>query len=397
MSFPPQKTGRRTIILGGGFYGCCMAIFFRDAGDEVTLVEAEPLLLTRASYNNQARVHGGYHYPRSILTGKSCVSSFRLFAEVFRDCVTDNFTMLYAIARVNSFITAAQFAGFCRRVGAPVREASPAVRRLMDGDLIEDVFEAPEYAFNAAALRERLQLRLATDEIEVRLDSSATSLEPIGSGGVRVNLADGRSLEADQAFNCTFANINTVLRNSALPALDFRHELAEIALVEPPSAIARLGITVMDGPFFSTMPFPAEGLHSFTHVRYTPHMAWKASEVEAVPNLKSAVDRPESRFPQMLRDTARYLPVMNDCQYVRSLFEIKTTLGGSERNDGRPILLKRNYGFPGLHIVMGGKIDNIFDILRSVADLRGVSAAENSMIGDDYFRSLFDVDCSRIS
>src|SRR5882757_5648198 len=125
-----MSSPRRTIILGGGFYGCCLAIFFRDAGDDVVLLEAEPSLLSRASYNNQARVHGGYHYPRSILTGKSCVSSFPLFVEAFPSAVTKDFTKLYAIARVNSRVTAAQFAGFCRRVGAPVKEATAAARAL---------------------------------------------------------------------------------------------------------------------------------------------------------------------------------------------------------------------------------------------------------------------------
>ena len=30
----------------------------------------------------------------------------------------------------------------------------------------------------------------------------------------------------------------------------------------------------MCGPFFSLMPFPAAGLQTLSHVRYTPHFAW---------------------------------------------------------------------------------------------------------------------------
>src|SRR5438105_947705 len=142
-----MNSSRRTIIIGGGFYGCCIAIFFRDAGDDVVLLEAQPQLLTRASYNNQARVHGGYHYPRSILTGKCCVTSFPLFVEVFPEATTKDFTKLYAIARVNSRVTAAQFSGFCHRVGAPIREAPAWVCTLLDRDLIEEVFQVQEYAF----------------------------------------------------------------------------------------------------------------------------------------------------------------------------------------------------------------------------------------------------------
>ena len=110
---------------------------------------------------------------------------------------------------------------------------------------------------------------------------------------------------------------------------------------------------------------------------------------------------PKSRYTQMLKDTVRYMPVMEQSEYVRSLFEVKTTLGASERNDGRPILFKRDYGFPGLHVVMGGKIDNIFDILRGLSDMRGKAndgrqPADDAAIDADYFRRLFHVDCSRV-
>lgn len=390
-----MNSPRRTMIIGGGFYGCCLAIFFRDAGDEVVLLEAEPQLLSRASYNNQARVHGGYHYPRSILTGKSCVGSFPLFVEVFPEAVTKNFTKLYAIAGVNSRVTPAQFAGFCHRVGAPVTKATASARELFERDLIEEVFQVEEYAFDATRLRESLQLKLAAGKVQVRLNCSAISIEQAASSGdLQVKLGGNQTLHADQVFNCTFANINALLQQSGLPLLDFRHELAEIALIRPPRAIAQMGITLMDGPFFSVMPFPAEQLHSFTHVRYTPHLSWNATDQISAASLLSPPNLPASRFTQMLKDSERYMPVLQQSQYVRSLFEVKTTLGASERNDGRPILFKRDYGFLGLHIVMGGKIDNIFDILRGLSDLRGGSANGDPTIDAAFFRRLFHVDCS---
>ena len=389
-----MTSDRRTIIIGGGFYGCCLAIFFRNAGDEVLLIEAENQLLTRASYNNQARVHQGYHYPRSILTGKGCAISFPLFAEVFPAAVVNDFTKLYAIARVNSKVTAAQFSGFCRRVGAPIREAPANLSQLFDKDLIEEVFQVREYAFNAVRLREQLQAALAAAEVETMFNCAASSVQPAGSGQLQVRLEDGRSLAADQVFNCAFAEINSLLHRSGLPILEFRHELAEIALIRPAAEIAGLGITVMDGPFFSTMPFPAENLHSLSHVRYTPHKAWQATAASGDHTRLADYRPPATQVMQMIKDSTRYLPVMQRSQYVRSLFEVKTTLDFSERNDGRPILFKRNYGYPGLHVVMGGKIDNVFDILQAASDLRATTAADDRPLDAAYFRSLFHVDCS---
>lgn len=390
-----MTSDRRTIIIGGGFYGCCLAVFFREAGDYVTLIESEEQLLSRASYNNQARVHQGYHYPRSILTGKGCVTSFPLFAEVFSGAVVNDFTMLYAIARMNSRVTAAQFSGFCRRIGAPIREAPPALAKLFDHDLIEEVFEVREYAFNAVRLRESMQAVLAAAEVQLLLGHAATKVgQSAGSDVLQVQVTNGQTLEADQVFNCAFAEINPLLHRSGLPILDFRHELAEIALIRPPSEVVGLGITVMDGPFFSTMPFPAEQLYSLSHVRYTPHESWPARE-QSDCNEPPHGRRPVPHATQMLKDSTRYLPVMRRSEYVRSLFEVKTMLGSSERNDGRPILCKRSYGYPGLHVVMGGKIDNVFDILQGVSDLRAPSP-DNRPMDAAYFRSLFHVDCSRV-
>ena len=58
------------VIIGGGFYGAAIAVYLaKQRGfKRILLVEREPELMMRASYNNQARVHNGYHYPRSFTT-----------------------------------------------------------------------------------------------------------------------------------------------------------------------------------------------------------------------------------------------------------------------------------------------------------------------------------------
>lgn len=55
------------VVVGGGFYGCMLAAHLsRSRGRRVLLLEAAGELLGRASFANQARVHNGYHYPRSF-------------------------------------------------------------------------------------------------------------------------------------------------------------------------------------------------------------------------------------------------------------------------------------------------------------------------------------------
>jgi hypothetical protein len=139
-----------------------------------------------------------------------------------------------------------------------------------------------------------------------------------------------------------------------------------MALVEMPSSLQNLGITVMDGPFFSTMPFPARpGLHTLSHVRYTPQRQWLDEPSIRPYQVLDAYPR-ETRFDRMVRDSARYLPDLLSCQYRDSLFEVKTVLLKNEGDDGRPILFEKHPHLPRCFSVLGGKIDNIYDVLEKL-------------------------------
>ena len=50
-----------------------------------------------------------------------------------------------------------------------------------------------------------------------------------------------------------------------------KYEKCEIILCTVDESLKNTGITVMDGPFFSLMPFGQTGLHSLTSVTFTPH------------------------------------------------------------------------------------------------------------------------------
>jgi glycine/D-amino acid oxidase-like deaminating enzyme len=365
--FATAQQGQRILVVGGGFYGCMIGLFLEQCGAQVTLVEETEQLLTRASYHNQARVHQGYHYPRSMMTGIRCVVNFQKFNEIFPAAVDHSFTKLYGIARRDSLVTAAQFESFCNRIGAPLRPAAKKHQQLFELDLIEAVYEVQEYAFNAKVLQQQLLTALQQSSIDFQFQQTAKAIRSRSDQQLEVDINE-RTQSYDAVYCCTYSQLNVLLRDSGLPLLPLKHELTEMALVQVPNQVQELGITVMDGPYFSVMPFPAEQLHSFSHVRYTPHDAWQ--DAELVRNPQQYLDQHplQSRFTKMLQDAVRYVPCLSECRYVRSLLQPKTVLIKNERNDGRPILLKKNYQLPGLNMILGGKIDNIFDILQALAN-----------------------------
>src|SRR5688572_27903552 len=92
------------LVIGGGFYGCSLALFLRSVSDKIIVVEAGGALMIRAFLLIQARMHTGFHYPRSAMTLVRSMTLHRRFADDFPELIHDDFLTLSAIPRRRSKI-----------------------------------------------------------------------------------------------------------------------------------------------------------------------------------------------------------------------------------------------------------------------------------------------------
>ena len=172
------------IVIGGGFYGCCLGLFLRSISKKILLVEAADAMLTRASRVDQARIHTGFHYPRSIVTAARSATLSDPFAHDFREAVVGDFQMLYAIARRRSKVSAGRFLAMFTAMRAPIRPAGDMWSALFDSDTVEGVFECREHAFDYSVLRRQLAARLDRYGVEVRMPVVVEAAEEAsGRGG----------------------------------------------------------------------------------------------------------------------------------------------------------------------------------------------------------------------
>lgn len=356
------------VIVGGGFYGCCLALFLRSVTDRILVIEQQDELLTRASRVNQARVHFGFHYPRSFVTALRSRDLSTSFVRDFKNAVVDDFQMLYAIARQLSKVSTARFLRMFQDMGAPISLANAADTALFNHDLVEGVFRCTEYAFDWTILRDDLKKRL--DEYGITIANGETAKKVTMQGGFNnLHLESGRVITCQELFNVTYGGLNHLPIASGFAPLPLKYELAEVALVAPPAELTGLAVTIMDGPFFSLMPYPAEGLYSLTHVRYTPHRSWVDQPgMNDVYHQANTIAGP-THWRHMMADARRYLPCVENITYHKSLFDVKTVLTRNERDDGRPILLHQHSAQPGFYSVMGGKIDNIYDLFDTLVQI----------------------------
>lgn len=361
-------------VIGGGFYGVIIALYLKRIKkfELVQIYEREEILLSRASFANQARVHGGYHYPRSFVTAYRSRENIQRFCADWSPCVKTDFLKFYALARRNSKVTTLQFKRFCEQIGAPLELAENDILSLFNPALIESVYRVEEFAFDALKLRAWANAELSDSGIQCFCNHTVISARPDELSGIKVVTRDcsGAAHSSCHAFvfNCTYSGLSQIDTGENLAGLRLKHEISELALVDPPHNLEHVGITVMDGPFFSIMPFPAKGCHSLSHVRYTPHFHWLDSPGNCPYDFIDKIN-PETRVDRMIRDASRYLPSVAKSRYRESLFEVKTVLEKNESDDGRPILFRESPEVHGFYSVLGGKIDNVYDILEQIDQL----------------------------
>jgi FAD dependent oxidoreductase len=90
-------------IIGGGWVGCHLANkLIRD--HDITIYEKNSTLFSETSYNNQNRLHLGYHYARSFQTRELCLSTFDRFINDYGFATQIVNKNLYCVAKNTSLL-----------------------------------------------------------------------------------------------------------------------------------------------------------------------------------------------------------------------------------------------------------------------------------------------------
>ncbi len=361
------------IIIGAGLYGLYCALRCGEQGQHVLVLERDREAFSRATYVNQARIHMGYHYPRSLSTALKSAHYFERFCEDFEFCNYTEFRQIYATSSHFSWTNAAEFKRFCHAAEIPCEYADP--EHWFQHGMVDGAFLTCEYTFDALILRQWFMEKLGKLSNVTILFNHRVS-EIIRNHDVwRVR---AKEVEAETPFliNATYASINEVHRMIGVEPFRIKYELCEIILCSVNDKLRDLGITLMDGPFFSIMPFGKTGLHSLTSVTFTPHDT-SYDTVASFPcqkkdgkgccpgnlnNCNECDSRPESAWPYMKQLAQKYLKEDLEFHYVKSLFSMKPILLSSEVDDSRPTVIRKYYENPTFLSVLSGKINTVYDL-----------------------------------
>ncbi len=365
---------RDRLIIGAGLYGLYSALFCGQKGQSVTVLECDGAPFGRATYINQARVHQGYHYPRSLSTAMKSAGYFRRFNEDFGFAVNREFEKVYATSRQFSWSDGTQFKRFCQRAGIPCEELHP--ERFFKTNMCDGAFLTREYTYDAAILREFYLEKLeALPNVRLLYNVDIQSIERHGDC-YQVFTRESGDFESGFLLNATYAGTNQILEMVGFEKFRIKYELCEIILCNVSDKLRQYGFTVMDGPFFSIMPFGKTGCHSLTSVTFTPH----TTSYDSAPTFpcqarsgghcsparlgscNTCPAKPQSAFPYMANLARKYLREEYSFEYKDSLFSMKPILMSSEIDDSRPTVVRVYSQKPTFVAVLSGKINTVYDL-----------------------------------
>lgn len=362
------------IIIGAGLYGLYSALYCAHKGENVLVLEYEDAPFKRATYINQARIHMGYHYPRSFSTATKSAGYFDRFNLDFKECINSDFKKIYAISSNFSWTNAAQFNKFCS--DSNIFCESISTQNFFRDELCEEAFLTKEYTYDAKLLLTKLNNTIENfDNISILYNTRITDIIKTQTE-YSLRLDDGRLISSSFILNTTYASINQILHKLKFPLFNIKYEICEIILCKVASKYRDVGITIMDGPFFSIMPFGKTGLHSLTSVTFTPHLTsynelptfdcQSKSEGFCSPyqlgNCNECTVKPKTAWNYMSALAKKYLKEDFDLEYQESLFSMKPILNTSEIDDSRPTVVKQFSERPTFVSVLSGKINTIYDL-----------------------------------
>lgn len=365
------------IILGAGLYGLYAALFCAKRGERVLVLEYDQEAFGRATYINQARVHMGYHYPRSLSTAMKSAGYFERFVRDYGFCILQEFDQIYATSSAFSWTDATQFGQFCRAAGIRCEEVG--VERYFRPGMCDGAFLTTEYTYDARILRDFF-LEQLKEYPGAELCYGVRIRRICRDGDWYVTeQEDGGVSRTGFVLNATYASANQLLQKVqgiCGEPFQIKYELCEIILCNPSPTLKKVGITVMDGPFFSVMPFGRTNYHSLTSVTFTPHKTsydtlptfpcQEKSQGGCSPkqlgNCNTCPAKPRSAWPYMSHMAEKYLRREYGFSYSHSLFSMKPILKNSELDDSRPTVVRRFSENPTLVSVLSGKINTVYDL-----------------------------------
>jgi len=354
------------LVIGGGIFGLYTALYLSKYNKTICVLEKENQLMKKASIVNQARLHAGYHYPRSVATALLSNEYKERFIFDHKNFVNSKFKQYYAIDKYGSLTNSAQFEKFCNYINIKCRKVN-SVKHIKN-NRIEQLYLTDEYSFDPIMIAEYYREMInQKSNIDVKMNTTIIEAEELNDSW-SITIFDSKESEYDKivahsVINATYYNINTQNKLFGMPTIKLMHETTEMVFIYAPK-IKNIGLTILDGQYCSIMPYGFSGLHSLYSVIYSVHDVDYHDEPQFSCNAK-----PISNNHKMQKQLSNYLDDEVYLQYQFSMYTTRSKLQYSYIDDGRPTVVTKMNLLPEYYCLFAGKINSIYEIESKIENV----------------------------
>lgn len=226
-------------IIGGGWVGCHLGMKLKDTHD-VTIFEKNDSLFEETSYNNQNRLHLGFHYARNYKTRKLCLDTFNKFLDDYGHLTQKVDNNLYCV---------------------------PTHSSILDFQTYLDIFKEFNFDNQESPIKE-IPNCITTDERYINFkEVKKYFIDNLKDLVIKKVITNENLDELKNQHDLVINATNNHLLSSK--CVDCFYELTVSFIYKKIKEVGFGGLTLVDGPLFSIYPY-YETSFTVTDVEYTP-------------------------------------------------------------------------------------------------------------------------------
>jgi hypothetical protein len=356
----------KILIVGGGIFGLTIFLKLKASGQDCILLEKDKKIMSGASTNNLNRIHLGYHYPRDDMTVRQSQKGSNSFISFFKKSVISNFDNYYLISNYNSKVNFKEYLKFCKRnkldfkILKNVDFLSKKKKKFAN---IQGLIKVNEPIYSWKKIIKLINNKLQTFNKDIYTNAEVIKCNK--KNNIYRVITKKLNFSTDIVIDASYMSLNYEFFKSRkyqkyLKKIHYQITIIPEIIIKK---VKKLGLAIMDGPFFSILPKGDEPKHLIYHVKHS--VVFESTKLKKIFfNIKKEkfLNKITEIKRNILKDANYFLPNMK-FSYTGKFFISKRVIH-KNKNDRRVSLIhepQRNY-----FIIASAKVDHAVDIANDV-------------------------------
>ena len=263
----------KVIVIGSGIFGLTIFLKLISKKYDCILLEKEKRIMLGASTNNLNRVHLGYHYPRDDKTAQQSKIGSNSFIKFYKLSIIKYFQNYYVISKYNSLVNFKDYIKFCKRNKLAfkiIKNKNFFTKINEKSKYIEGVIKVNEPIYSWEVIIKIINKKLKSVYKKRILTDSEVIIVTKKNNIFHIKTKN-KVFFADVVIDASYLSLNYKLFRSNHLKNFFKKVFYQITLIAEIEIknINKLGLAVMDGPFFSMLPKGKYKKHLLYHVKHS--------------------------------------------------------------------------------------------------------------------------------